>query len=142
MQQDLAPIGWREYVALPELGVSRIKAKIDTGARSSALHAVEIERFQQQGKEAVRFQIPHHPQSEAIAAVAELVDMRQVKNSGGVSQLRPVIKTVVELGGKRWAIELTLTDRQSMGFPMLLGREALRHQFLVDAARSFVQSQP
>ena len=135
-------IGWREIIALPKLGIPEIKAKIDTGARSSALHAFNIQNFTQDGQEMVRFQV--HPYQkdthQTITATAELLEYREVKNSGGHIQNRPVIQTVVELGGKQWEIELTLTNRDLMGFRMLLGRQAVRSHFLVDARRSFILS--
>lgn len=136
-------IGWREYLTLPELGVDLIKAKVDTGARSSAIHAADVKIFEQSGQKIVRFQLypQHHSETEAIVAEAELFDQREVRNSGGISQLRPVIKTIVKLGSQSWSIELTLTNRDLMGFPMLLGREAVRRRFLVDAGGSFLQSQ-
>lgn len=142
MLKELPIIGWREKLALPDLGISQIKAKIDTGARSSALHAFDVQRFEQEGKPMVRFKV--HPQQrstkETIIAQAEIFDEREVRNSGGHAQLRPVIKTTVELGGQCWQIELTLTNRDAMGFRMLLGREAVRKRFLVDAGGSFLQS--
>lgn len=142
MSKNLSIIGWREQVTLPHLGISQIKAKIDTGARSSALHAFDVETFSQDGKTMVRFKV--HPNQRdthrTICAQAELLDRRQVRNSGGHTQLRPVIQTMVELNGAQWLIELTLTNRDVMGFRMLLGRQALRKRFLVDAGRSFVQS--
>lgn len=142
MSRYLSIIGWRERVALPNLGISQIKAKIDTGARSSALHAFDVETFSRDGKTRVRFKV--HPYQRdnhrTVCAEAELIDQRQVRNSGGHAQLRPVIQTMVELNGERWLIELTLTNRDVMGFRMLLGRQAVRKRFLVDAGRSFVQS--
>jgi hypothetical protein len=135
-------IGWREWVTLPDLGVDQIKAKIDTGARSSTLHAFDIEICQQQEKRIVRFKV--HPwqrnDHRVIFAEAELLDERHVRNSGGHAQLRPVILTTVTLGAYHWPIELTLTNRDAMGFRMLLGRQALRRRFLVDSGRSFLQS--
>ncbi|MGF1489210.1 MAG: ATP-dependent zinc protease [Prochloraceae cyanobacterium] len=140
--KQLSVIGWREIVALPEIGIDRVKAKIDTGARSSALHAFHVKKFEQQGKEMIRFQV--HPLQRnshyTVTAEAEVIDWREVKNSGGVAQLRPVIETIVKLGGKSWKIELTLTNRDEMGFRMLLGRQAVRQKFLVDAGNSFIQS--
>jgi hypothetical protein len=140
--RQLEHIGWREWVALPELGVHQIKAKIDTGARSSTLHAFDIEFYEQPDRTFVRFQV--HPlqrnNHQVVFAEAELIDKRYVRNSGGQSQLRPVIATVVSIGAYQWPIELTLTNRDEMGFRMLLGRQALRHRFLVDAGRSFLQS--
>ena len=135
-------IGWRERVALPELGISEIKAKIDTGARSSALHAFELEIFTHDGKQMVRFKV--HPYQRdtrrTVIAEAELLEYRKIRSSNGHAQLRPVIETVVELGGKKWPLELTLTNRDEMGFRMLLGRQAVRHQWLVDPGKSFMQS--
>ncbi len=141
-QPQLSIIGWREQVALPELGILEVKAKIDTGARSSALHALDIETFQRDGKMMVRFKVhPYQRDSDrTVIAEAELLDQRKVRNSGGQVQLRPVIRTPVEVGGKTFPIELTLTNRDVMGFRMLLGREAVRQRFLVDAGRSFLQS--
>jgi hypothetical protein len=135
-------IGWREYLALPELGVSQIKAKIDTGARSSSLHAFGIEKFQHHGKARVRFQVhPYQRDSQhTIIAEADLLEEREIRNSGGHTQLRPVIETIIELGNMQWSIELTLTNRDVMGFRMLLGRQALRRKFLVDPGKSFLQS--
>lgn len=135
-------IGWREWLALPELGVPGLKAKVDTGARSSALHAFDVELIERQGSARVRFKI--HPLQrnsiEVITAEADLVDQRTVRSSGGHEQLRPVIHTVVKLGEWQWSIELTLTNRDVMGFRMLLGRQAIRQRFLVDPGRSFLQS--
>ncbi len=139
---DLPVIGWREKVALPELAISTVKAKIDTGARSSALSAFDIEVFKKGEVDFVRFKV--HPvqrsRKKVVAAEAALLDMREVRNSGGKAEFRPVISTLVSLGGKQWPIELTLTNRDQMGFRMLLGRQAVRHRFLVDAGKSYVQS--
>ena len=135
-------IGWREFVSLPQLEVNRIKAKIDTGARSSALHAFNIQQLQLDGKSIIRFQV--HPvqrdNQTIVTTEAELLEYREIRNSGGNAQLRPVIKTEVKLGGQIWSIELSLTDRDVMGFRMLLGRQAVRNKFLVDPSRSYLQS--
>ena len=141
-QEQLPVIGWRELVALPELDILEIKAKIDTGARSSALHAFEIETFHQDGKTMVRFKVHPYQRDNHRSAIAqaELYDQRQIRNSGGHAQLRPVIQTIVKLGNYAFPIEVTLTNRDVMGFRMLLGREAIRRRFLVDAGRSFLQS--
>lgn len=137
---DLATIGWREWLALPELGIGAVKAKVDSGARSSALHAFDIEFFQRGDQRMVRFQV--HPWQrntvETVAAEAPLAGERLVRNSGGIETLRPVIVTQLELLGERWPIELTLTARDLMGFRMLLGREGVRRRFLIDAARSYL----
>ena len=135
-------IGWREVVVLPQLGIEKIKAKIDTGARSSALHAFNISEFKRDGKDLIRFQV--HPlqrdRAFTITSEAELLEYRKVRNSGGAAQLRPVIITQIELGDRSWSIELTLTNRDVMGFRMLLGRQAVRNRFLIDPGRSFLQS--
>ncbi len=135
-------IGWREWLALPALGISPIKAKVDTGARSSALHAFDVEIFQQGGKEMVRFKV-HPLQRDAastVECVAELFDRRTVRSSAGHASMRPVILAEIELGGEHWTIELTLTRRDSMGFRMLLGRQAIRRRFRVEPGRSYLQS--
>ena len=135
-------IGWRERVALPQLKVEQIKAKIDTGARSSALHAFKIEEFALNNKLMIRFQV--HPRQRdnkfIVMAEAELLEYRKVTSSGGHAQIRPVILTTVQLGMKQWQIELTLTNRDVMGFRMLLGRQAVRDRFLIDPGKSFLQS--
>lgn len=135
-------IGWREFITLPQLKIDRIKAKIDTGARSSAIHAFNIQEVQEHDKQIMRFQI--HPTQRdnqtIITTQAELLEYRTIRNSGGVTQLRPVIKTNIKLGKQIWSIELSLSDRDVMGFRMLLGREAVRHKFLVDPGKSFLQS--
>ena len=133
-------IGWREWISLPDLGVDAIKVKIDTGARSSALHAYDVERFRRRGRDFVRFGI--HPiqrnDRQVILAVAELVDERNVRDSGGHVERRPVIRTSARLNGRLWKIDVTLTNRDEMGFRMLLGRQALVKRFLVDPSRSFL----
>ncbi len=142
LANKLLVIGRREIVALPNLGISQIKAKIDTGARSSALHAFHVEKFQHDGYEMIRFQV--HPDrrdsKHTVTAEAQLLEYREVRNSGGTVQLRPAILTTIELDGLQWQIELTLTNRDVMGFSMLLGRQAVRDRFLVNPGKSFLQS--
>lgn len=132
-------IGWREWVSLPELGIRAVKAKIDTGARSSSLHAFDVESFRRRGRTFVRFKV--HPLQRqtrtTVSTEAEVLEFRHVKSSSGHAAERPVILTEVELLGKRWPIELTLANRDEMGFRMLLGREAVRRRFLVDAGHSY-----
>ena len=141
-KKDKLIIGWRETVALPGLGIDRLKAKIDTGARSSALHAFKIEKFMRDRQEMIRFQV--HPYQRdnktTIYAEAKVLDYREIRNSGGIAQLRPVILTSIELGENIWDIELTLTNRDVMGFRMLLGRQGVRNKFLIDPGKSFIQS--
>ncbi|QDT00997.1 ATP-dependent zinc protease family protein [Adhaeretor mobilis] len=139
----LPTIGWREWTSLPELGISQVKPKIDTGARSSSLHARHIEIFQRDGSDWVRFEVqPVQRRKEPrIVCEAPVLEQRYVKSSSGHTTRRVVIRTTLELAGQSWAIDLTLASRDQMGFRMLLGREAVRGRFLVDPAKSYLQSQ-
>lgn len=140
LKVPLGVIGWREWVGLPELGVHRIKAKIDTGARSSALHVFDIEPFQRDGRKMVRFVVAAEQRTrhDSTPAEAELIDERVVRSSGGHEQHRPVIMTQLTIGGRTWPIELTLTRRDEMGFRLLVGRQAIRRRFLVDSGSSYL----
>jgi hypothetical protein len=135
-------IGWREWAALPDLGIDQVKAKIDTGARTSALHAVRVSNARKGDVDIVRFEI--HPLQRrshpSVHCEAELVDERYVRSSDGVRELRPVVETTIVVGEDAWSIELTLTDRALMGFRLLLGRRALRRRFVVDPSRSWLRS--
>lgn len=137
-------IGWREWVELPELGVEAIKAKIDTGARSSALHVFEIETFEREEIECVRFVLhPKQRRREAVGPVeAPIHAKRLVRNPGGREEVRPVIRTDVVWNGIRFEVDLNLTRRDEMGFRMLLGRQAVRRRFLVDPGRSYLGAAP
>lgn len=133
-------IGWREWLGLPELGIEQIKAKIDTGARTSALHALDITRFVENGVKMVRFRV--HPvqrsTDEMMVVEAVVQDEREVRSSNGQVQMRIVIRTRMQLGEDSWPIDVTLTNRDIMGFRMLLGREAIRGRYLIDVGRSYV----
>ncbi len=135
-------IGWREWLALPELGIERIKAKIDTGARTSALHAFDIRTEARGGREFAMFSV--HPDqdndSQVVRCEAPVIDRRAVKNSGGQIEERPVIQTSLRIGEHDIPIELTLTPRHQMRFRMLLGRHAVRRRFLIDPGRSYLMS--
>jgi len=136
----LISVGWREWVFLPELGLPAIKAKVDTGARTSCLHAFSVEPFEKLGKEWVRFGI--HPNQDdtqtEVFCEAEIIDKRMVTDSGGHQEERFVISTELELAGQRWPIEVTLTNRDTMLFRMLLGRTAMGNKIVVHPGKSFL----
>lgn len=133
-------VGWREWVRFPDLKVTRIKAKLDTGARTSALHAFDVKPYTKYGAAYVRFSV--HPMQRKskpeIKCRALVIDHRFVTDTGGRREERPVIRTTLKIGKSRYPIELTLTDRDHMGFRLLIGRQALRRRYLVDPGRSFV----
>ena len=133
-------IGWREWVSLPALNIERIKAKVDTGARTSALHAFSLKPFIEDGRDKIRFDIHpmQHNTEHMVTCVADIVDKRLVTDSGGHTEERYVIETPIIIAGQTWSIEITLTERENMLFRMLLGRRALRKRFIVNPARSFV----
>lgn len=132
--------GWREWVALPELGVAAIKAKLDTGARSSSLHSKRIERFTRNGAEHVRVLVEPGQRLRLSATFFEapVVDERIVTDSGGHRERRIVIVSALSLGNSSWPIEITLTNREDMRFRLLLGRTALAGRLTVDPARSYL----
>ncbi len=139
-QRVLKAIGWRELVHLPDLGLRGIPAKIDTGARTSALHATILEEFERDGLTMVRFAV-FFPQQQ-VSQVCEAVhaDWRGVTSSNGTTQLRRIIKTPLKIGTVRFRAEISLADRSDMRFPMLIGRSSLRRRFVVDSGHSWLQS--
>lgn len=133
-------IGWREWVSLPQLGIDKVKAKVDTGARTSALHAFALRPFKEDNKDKIYFDIHpiQHNTDTVITCVADIYDKRMVSDSGGHREERYVILTPVRIGPEIWEIEITLTERDTMLFRMLLGRSAIKRRYLVNAARSFL----
>jgi hypothetical protein len=133
-------IGWREWVSLPQLGVATVKAKVDTGARTSSLHTAAVEPFVEDGRQRVRFVL--HPLQETqnveLVCEADVVDFRAITNSGGAREERYVIRTPIRIGTELWPIEISLANRETMTFRMLLGRTALRDHLLIDAGRSYL----
>lgn len=139
--RDGLTLGWEEWLGLPALGLPAIKAKIDTGARTSALHAAVIEPFGPDDNPQVRFLI--HPDSNdptlEVTCSARVIGKRNVTSSNGETELRYVITTEIEIGGERWPVEMTLTNRENMTYRMLLGRSSITDAMIVDPNRSFVQ---
>ena len=133
-------IGWREWAAFPEIGVERIKAKIDTGAKTCALHAHNIREFVRNGAPYAEFYV--HPiqrkRAPAIKCRAPIVDKRRIKSSNGASQERVIIQTTLKLGLRSWPIEISLTNRDEMGFRFLIGRDALRLRAIIHPGKSFL----
>ncbi|GGD04134.1 ribosomal protein S6 modification protein [Aquisalinus flavus] len=136
-------LGWREWIGLPAFGIDRMKAKIDTGAKTSAIHAYKVREFDRDGALFVSFYI--HPvqrkKKPEIYCEAPVADRRAVRSSNGKEEIRYVIRTELQIGSDVWPAEFTLTNRDQMGFRALVGREALRKRYLIDPSRSFVQKQ-
>ena len=133
-------LGWREWVSLPQLGIRRIKAKVDTGARTSALHAFDVRLDETSDVKIVRFSI--HPKQRDLDTIIEcqapLLEEREVRDSGGHSELRYVIETKIAIGDTVHSAEVTLTNRDTMGFRMLIGRTAMKGHYLVDPGKSYL----
>ena len=148
MSNDLVTIGWQEWLAFPDLGLPAVRAKIDTGARTSALHARKIEHVERDGEAFVRFVVNplFRGKKLAVQCEASVVDEREVTSSSGHSELRVVVEAMLRLGmqsdAPEWPVEVTLTDRQRMRFPMLLGREAMSGRVLVNSGGSFLLGRP
>ena len=132
-------IGWREWVSLPDLKIPHIKAKIDTGARTSALHAFKVNGYVKNGKKRVKFSVhPYQNNSEIVVECdAPVTDYRYVTDSGGHKEKRYVIVTTLQAADQDWEIEMTLTNRDTMKFRMLLGRTAMAKRLMVDPGKSY-----
>ena len=139
-KRQLMTLGWREWVSLPDLGLQHIKAKVDTGARTSAIHAFALRTYEKDGEERVEFRMhPNQKDSDTVVTCdALVVDKRVVTDSGGHKEERLVIKTTLQLGEHAWPIEATLTARDDMLFRMLIGRTAMKKRAIVNPSRSYV----
>ena len=136
-------IGWREFVSLPELGIESLRAKIDTGARTSALHAVDLEPYEHSGEQWMSFHVPLPEVSRSVRSTARLVDQRSIKNTSGVPEQRYVVETTLVLGQRHWLIEVSLADREEMEFDLILGRTAIRkRRLVVNPGRSYLLGLP
>ena len=135
-----AIVGWRELVALPELGLRHLPAKIDSGARTSSLHAEVLEQFERDGEKFVRFAVDFPQQKVRQVCEAVHVDIRGITSSNGETQKRFVIKTPLTIGSETFRVEISLANRADMKFPMLVGRSSLRRRFLVDSGHSWLQT--
>jgi hypothetical protein len=145
-RKDSATIGWREYVRLPDLGIGPLIAKVDTGARTAALHAVNVQILGAGGDgdaRSVQFDAVIDEISQSVRrCLLPLHGIKRVKNSSGATEERCVVETEIEIGASRWNVLVTLTDRGDMGVPMLIGRSAIKGRFIVDPGQSFLQSPP
>jgi hypothetical protein len=141
---DKIRLGWREWVALPDLDINVIKAKVDTGARTSCLHTFRTEPYTLNGERRVKFWV--HPvqndMQKVVECDAKVLDERSVTDSGGHKEIRIVIETTLALGGNSWPIEMTLTNRDSMKFRMLLGRTAMSGRAVVYPEASYLAGEP
>ncbi|MBA6293905.1 ATP-dependent zinc protease [Colwellia sp. MB3u-70] len=135
-------IGSLETITLPDLAITDIQVRVDTGAKTSSLHVDNIKKFKKNGKVMVRFDL--HPDvynvENMVSCEAPIHDIRRVKSSNGTAEQRYVISTPVKLGSELWPIEITLTDRSDMSYLMLFGREAIGERFLIDPSKAFVNS--
>ena len=136
-------VGWREFVALPDLGIPSLRAKVDTGARTSALHAVALEVYEKDGAPWVSFQVPLPGKPRRKRCAAPLLDERWIKNTGGEAEQRYIVRTTLVLGKRHWHIEVSLANREKMEFDLILGRTAIRrHRLLVDPGKSYLNGPP
>ena len=134
-------IGWQEWAGFPELCTTRIKAKIDTGAKTSAIHAFSVSEFERDGAPWASF-ILHPVQRRKLPEItcqAPIVDRRMIRSSNGIAQERLVIRTTMRMGDREWPVDLSLTNRDDMGFRLLVGRDALKKSILIHPARTFLQ---
>ena len=139
-RKSLPPVGWRELVHLPDLGLHAVPAKIDTGARTSSLHGEVLEEFERDGQKLVRFAVDFSRQHVRQVCEAVHVDVRGITSSNGETQYRYVIKTPMKIGDLEFRAEISLANRRDMQFPMLIGRSSLRRRFVVDSGYSWLQT--
>ena len=139
-KKALRTVGWREKVELPELGLKALPAKIDTGARTSSLHADILEEFERDGERMVRFAVDFGAQHVRQICEAVHIDWRGITSSNGETQRRMIIKTPLKIGALTFRAEISLADRSDMKFPMLIGRSSLRRRIVLDSGHSWLQT--
>ena len=140
---QLREIGWREWIGLPDLEIPRLKAKIDTGARTSALHAVDLKTHARNGERWIEFRVPLSGMAKDKRCLARILDERKIKNTSGQPERRYIVETTMVLGTRHWRIELSLANREKMEFEIILGRTALRGRgFLINPGRSLLVGPP
>lgn len=143
-KEEKLKVGWREWISLPELQIQSIKAKFDTGARTSVLHTYFIEPLLNSDRPQVRFGV--HPlqrtEKKEVVCTADVIDRRRIVDSGGHPEMRYIIRTAVLIGGKNWPIDLSLTNREQMRFRLLIGRSAISGKLVIDPQRSFTLGRP
>lgn len=143
MKPQLIVLGWREWLAIPDLGIAAIKAKVDTGARSSSLHVESLEEVERKGQTWLKFAVATDAaRNRVVTCIAPALDRRTVTDSSGHTAQRWFIRAAIVIAAARWEVEINLTDRCNMLFPMLLGRTALRGRFVVDSALSYCCGRP
>ncbi|HMQ11372.1 MAG TPA: RimK/LysX family protein [Oligoflexia bacterium] len=139
-KSNLSIIGWREWIALPDLKVRKIKAKIDSGARTSSLHAHKLKVLKKNNEEYAQFYIyPQQDSSkEKVLCEEKILEYRKIKSSNGITEKRPIIQTYIKINEKLWLVDLSLSNRDEMGFRILLGRTSISKKFLIDVSKSFL----
>jgi hypothetical protein len=141
---ELTTIGWREWISFPEWGIEAVKVKVDTGARTSSLHVMDMTFFEKDSRQWVQFIV--HPWQEtaadAVSVTAPVITYKEVRSSSGCLQKRPVIRTRIVVAHRKIAVDITLTNRSEMGFRMLLGRAAIRNRFMVIPGKSYLGGRP
>ena len=143
LARGMSEIGWREFVGLSDLGITALRAKIDTGARTSALHAVDLEVDERSGVPWAEFHVPLPGEPRWKRCATRIIDQRPIKNTSGVAESRYVVETTLVLGQRHWRIEVSLADREKMEFDLILGRTAIRgRRLLVNPGRSFLAEPP
>jgi hypothetical protein len=142
-QRPAQVIGWREIIDLPDFEIAGMRVKVDTGARTSALHALDQETFERDGQQWVSFRIPTPGKPRTAREEAPIVDIRDIKNTSGLAERRIVIVTLIHLGWHHLHVEASLSNRENMEFDMILGRSAIRKRgFLVDPGHSYLAGKP